>query len=341
MIKFDELLSNMKNAYFAECGENPSENAEALARIKAVCSELYNMACYGDFAFAQSFYQSATGEYLDLHANICGLSRKTPSKAKGALKFTISQPLDEDVVIPAGTICSLKDNPYIQFATLSNAIIPSGNLYVNADVEALGYGDEYNVTKTLDFVMVNPPAQVEGVEISKAIVGGNNAETDEMLRRRISASYDFIHNGIGKSYFVDRITNIDEVLDCNLISSGSSLTVICRTKNSTISSTLKAEIEDALGAVMFFGGRLSVRAASETPVDLKVIVRGGHEGDVEGVLQRYFNAIRIGEGVNEHACERLVKDECLATSCEVIASSLGVDADEHIYLNSVRVYYYD
>ncbi len=342
MKTYEEILNNMKKAYFEASGSNLSENAEALSRIKAAASELYNISCYSDFVLKQMFYQSASGTYLDLHANICGLKRKTPGKARGSVSFSVSIPYTEDIIIPSGVICSVKDNPFIQFVTTGEARLPAGQLSAEAEIEALGFGEDYNVAENSITVMVNPPVKIESVCNNCNTSGGSFAESDESLRRRIEASYDFIHNGISKKYYMDRLRNIEDMLDCNLIcQTDSEIIVVCRTKSGTISNELETEINNILGAVALFGGSVSIINAVAKAVDFNIIVRGGQKADITEVLQKYFHSIMIGESIIERKCERLIIDACSALECEVNASTVSAGSDEYFTLGEVNVYYYD
>ncbi|MGN0458104.1 MAG: baseplate J/gp47 family protein [Eubacterium sp.] len=341
MQTYEQILNRMKSAYFDAASSNPENNTDAMLRLQAVASELYNLSCYGDFALKQTSYRTASGEYLDQHANICGLERKTPRKARGRVKFSVSEPAEQDINIPQGVICSVKDKPFIQFVTLSDAQITQGSLSVDADIEALDFGEEYNVAKDSITVMVNPPSVVETVNNESTVMGGCSRESDETLRRRIKDSYEFIHNGISLNYYIERICNIDDVLDCRIVVNGSSLTVTCRTKSGVLDDDIKSEIRNILGIVELFNSTIVIKLASALSVDFEVIVRGGEQADVEEVLRKYIDGLRICEGVIERECERLICDACSANACEVYASDVGPRSVEYSTLGEVRVYYYE
>ena len=51
-----------------------------------VASEIYSVCAYGDYIFRQGFPQTATGAYLDKHAQLRSITRKKAARA-GAYSF--------------------------------------------------------------------------------------------------------------------------------------------------------------------------------------------------------------------------------------------------------------
>ena len=99
-LTFNDLVTQMKNSYFSVTGETLSEDSETAKRLEAVASELYSLSCYGDYIFKQAFVQTATGKYLDYHAQLRGVTRKTASSSAGEVTFSVIEPLEEDIIIP-------------------------------------------------------------------------------------------------------------------------------------------------------------------------------------------------------------------------------------------------
>ena len=84
-LTYDEILNSMKIEFAGEKGEAVKELSDIEARFKAVASEIYSVSAYGDYIMKQSFPQTATGEFLDRHAELRSITRKTASYAKGAI----------------------------------------------------------------------------------------------------------------------------------------------------------------------------------------------------------------------------------------------------------------
>ena len=162
-ITYNEIINKMKAAYFERCGESVKAFSDTSARLEAAASELFSLACEAEFIFRQAFPQSATGEYLDFHAELRDIQRKQSSKAMGELTFSVIEAAESDVEIPKGTICSKADEVYVQFITTENAVISAGDTEVTVPASALENGGEYNAPAGTVTVMVNPPAGVDGV----------------------------------------------------------------------------------------------------------------------------------------------------------------------------------
>ena len=106
-LTYDEILNSMKIEFAGEKGEAVKELSDIEARFKAVASEIYSVSAYGDYIMKQSFPQTATSEFLDRHAELRSITRKTASYAKGAITvYRTESSIGSTVSIPKGTIFS-------------------------------------------------------------------------------------------------------------------------------------------------------------------------------------------------------------------------------------------
>ena len=99
-ITYDEILNNMKNAFYEKSGENVDLMSDLGARFQAVASELYSLSCYGDYILRQSFPQTASGTELDYHAALRDITRKSASKSSGELTFYVDEPIETELTVP-------------------------------------------------------------------------------------------------------------------------------------------------------------------------------------------------------------------------------------------------
>ncbi len=117
-LTFMEILDEMKTAFCREKGEAVKNLSDLEARFKAVAAEIYSVCVYGDFIIRQSFPQTASGTYLDRHAQLRKISRKEPSYAEGRIILSRTENSTGTVLsVPKGTVFSVSDRPFIQFAT--------------------------------------------------------------------------------------------------------------------------------------------------------------------------------------------------------------------------------
>lgn len=303
-LTFNDLVTQMKNSYFSVTGETLLEDSETAKRLEAVASELYSLSCYGDYIFKQAFVQTATGKYLDYHAQLRGVTRKTASSSAGEVTFSVIEPLEEDIIIPKGTVCSVYAKPYLQFATDSETVLEAGSLNVTAAVTALGEGEEYNVEANQVTVMVNAPTSIYSVVNSQEFTGGCNEESDASLRIRILNHYAMPANGVSCQSVENVIMNLDYIVDCNVFLSQTSgkITVIVKTKTGELEPRQKYEIQDALGFAELVGASVEVVVCGEE--DFTVVVEanvryGFDKTEIENQISQAVNevcsALKIGE----------------------------------------------
>lgn len=134
------------------------------------------------------FPEWSYGEFLDAHAQVRGITRKAATAASGEITITGAA----NTVIPAGSIFSTvsmnNDDPSIDYATLSEATIPSsGTVTVAAQCTQTGtIGNTGANTVVLVSSRLNGVTSVTNEE---EFTGGTNVESDDALKVRIN-EYD-------------------------------------------------------------------------------------------------------------------------------------------------------
>lgn len=352
---FDEIISEMKNAYFNSKGENLEENSEILKRFEAVASELYALSCYGDFIFKQAFVQNATGEYLDAHAALRGVTRKKAGKSKGQLSFFINEASEENIIIPQSTVCSVLKKPYLQYATDTEAIIPAGELSVTVSATALSPGEEYNVGAGKISVMVNAPAGVYGVTNNEKFADGCNEESDSSLRRRIIDHYAYSPNGVSCQSVANVIMDLDFVIDCSIpaCENPGEITVVVRTNPEEISMKEYVMIQASVGIAELVGGSVNVVFAESEDFSILVEanVRSGFdkseiENQISELVREICSALKIGEHISLNTISKqLVKIDGISDfniySNDAFGDVINCGAQNYLHLNQLVVNCFD
>lgn len=354
-LTFNDILTQMKNSYFSVKGETLSENSETAKRLEAVASELYSLSCYGDYIFKQAFVQTATGKYLDYHAQLRGVTRKTASSSSGEVTFSVLEPSQENIVIPAGTVCSVHSKPYIQFATDSEAVITAGSLSVTVGVTALGEGEEYNVGANEITVMVNAPTSIYSVSNSNDISGGCDEESDSSLRKRIINHYAMSANGVSCQSVENVILNLDYVLDCNVFLSQTSgkITVIVKTKTGSLEPKQKYEIQDTVGFAELVGAYVDVVLCQDEDFSLVVeanVRYGFDKTEIENQISQAVNdvcsALKIGEPLSLNTVSKqLIKIDGISTfnvySNDALGEAVNCSGENCLHLSDLVVNCFD
>lgn len=309
-LTYDEILNTMRSEFAKEKGEDVKNLSDLEARFKAVASEIYSVSVYGDYILKQSFPQTATGEFLDRHAELRSITRKTASYAKGTIVVSRTESsLGNTMSIPKGTVFSVSGKPFIQFAA-DKAYSLSANLSsISISVTALKTGSEHNIKSGTVLTAVNPPAYLETAVSGTDFSGGWDAESDEALRERILSSYGSRKNAVSVSAVRETLLTLSDVTDAVVFPGENyKLNVCLKTKDGKISSSLKSKVTDMLGFATLCGCTLVFTAATEQLFDVTVeakILSGYNSAEIiskikEKVIEFCSNE-KIGQNYSESA----------------------------------------
>lgn len=143
---------------------------------------------------------TAKGEYLDRLGELVGCVRLPAQKAKASIRFSISEPLDFDVVIPQGTAVGADDENI--FYTTQEAMISAGSLYVDVMSEYKEAGSKGNGFAVGQInKLLYPIAYVSQAENISMSMYGADLEEDDRFRERIRESLErFSCAGSRESY---------------------------------------------------------------------------------------------------------------------------------------------
>lgn len=348
-ISYDKILSSMKTVFFNETGKSVDDISDIGVRFQAVASELYSISCYADYVLRQAFPQTATGTYLDDHAALRSIFRHQASKAVGELTFLLNEPTESAIEIPAGTVCSLKDEPYIQFVTTEAVTILSGELTAHAPAEALQTGSAHNVKAGEISVIVNPPAGVSGVTNNSAFVGGMELENDYSLRKRILSSFSVPLTGFNFESFRQVLLKNEKIIDCSVSKNGNELKVCVKLRMGSIDEELLSEISNSLCMAELGGSQISVIEAmpEDYSLTVKVSSTDGEEQlltDVRNEIVKYTDAVKIGEELDLLLLAQVVAkldgvDSCLISSPNSTNAVIHSDNTKYLRLKDLQVNY--
>lgn len=199
MKEVDELYGKMLAVFEEKTGFTMDDTADLAVRLYAAAAQIQTLYAYSDWAVNQSFPQTATGEYLDYHAALRGITRKAGTKARGSLRFRLDAAREDDLTVKCGTVCATAG--LVRFVTTADGIIAAGELYADIPAEAESVGTSGNAGAETIAVMTRAPEGVSGVLNPKAFTGGSGAETDEELRARVLDSFIRLPNGANAAFY--------------------------------------------------------------------------------------------------------------------------------------------
>lgn len=137
----------------------------------------------------QRTLQYARGYVLDALGERTGTVRLQPSAAYDTFRFSISQPLTQNIIIPAGT--RITPDGSIYFATNENAVIQAGEVFVDVVASCMTTGADYNglVAGSIK-TLVDIIPYISSVANINGTTGGDNGEPyttegDDRYRERI------------------------------------------------------------------------------------------------------------------------------------------------------------
>lgn len=199
--EYSKVLERMRNEYYRQTGMFPDENSDIEIKMKILAGELHALGVNIDWLKRQLNPETADGEYLDYHGSKLGLTRKSPSKASGKVRFYSAGGLLTDYLIKAGTLVSTAGKNPVRFETTENVILSAGFEYVDVAAAAVEGGSSGNVNAGEISVMVSLLQPVSKVSNVSAFSGGTDEESDDDFRSRITASQGFPATGSNAAYY--------------------------------------------------------------------------------------------------------------------------------------------
>ena len=333
----------MRNAYFEECGLEVAPASDLELRFKAVASEIFSAYSYAQFVLRQGFPQTATGEYLDKHAQLRGIERKTASCAEGELVFSLSEALEADVAIPEGTICASEKRPFVQFATTVAAVITAGETSVTVPARSISGGAQFNAPAGEITVLVNPPEYVAAVTNPAKMTGGFDEENDKSLRERLISSYSGKRFAVNESSIREFILNESNVLDARVYNNGSLSVMVCLKLKSGVSlESMRRTIEYRLG--IFSICRIPIELCEAEPFSFILNAsikadKGYDENEIgalaEEMLANAVSSMHIGQNINKTELEAMlygIEGVLLAEVCVADENAMPFSCPSNSYL---------
>lgn len=300
-----EIYESMRATFREKTGMELADNAELSVRLYAAAAELESLYGYCDWVMRQSFPQTAAGENLDRHAKLRGLVRKAAACARGQVTFFLQQPLQQDVAVPAGTVCTTAGS--VRFLTEEDGVIPAGAVSVTLWAAAEEPGAGGNVAQDTVTHMVQPPAFVAGCTNGAAFSGGRAEEDDDALRLRVLASFRRLPNGANSAFYEERALSHDGVAGVQVLPKRrgvGTVDVVIAAADGMPAEALLLAVQQDLQAVREIAVDVQVSAPEARPVDVTLTV--WPEDDATGeaavaaarqAITAYFDGSRLGQAV--------------------------------------------
>lgn len=303
---YEEILERMNNKFTELSGYEPERAGDIGIRLKLLAGELYSLNTNMEWIKKQMFPNTATGEQLDLHAQQRGLTRQSGKKASGNVVFMLDMPVEYDVIIPAGTICTTADGS-LNYVTSEEYAIRRGSTSLTARCEAEHSGKKYNIGMGKLKTIVTYFSVGISIDNSTSFTGGTDDEDDEALRKRIEKSYRLTPNGANAAYFEAVGENVDGIQSVKAYRPSNDpgrVVIILGGRGAIPSSESFTAASEALEQAKPLGIDLLIENAGIQLVDVSagVLIKKGYSwSDVkaaaEECIREFFLDLSVGENV--------------------------------------------
>lgn len=301
----EQIFGEMLETFRQVTGYELRTTADLAVRLRAAAAQLMSLYHYGDYVFRQAFPQTAEGEYLDNHGALRGTERKEAIRARGLLTFGISKALEEDLTVPAGTVCFTAGGT--AFETMVEVTLHAGELTVTVDALAVEPGTQGNVLAGTVTQMQTRPDGIETVTNEAAFSGGRERESDEVYRKRLLEAYRGLGNGANMGYYQSLALSVEgidyaRVIPC--LNGGGTVGILVGSEEGAVPQTTIYLLETLLEERKEFG--ISITVSNPETVSVSV---GGMLQPMEGVtfaeakeaveeaLEACFRGDRLGRSV--------------------------------------------
>jgi uncharacterized phage protein gp47/JayE len=167
-----------------------NEGSEIRNLIEGQAVQVYVLMQEEDDVSRICFVETADGEWLDKHGSnpLLKIPRELGQAATGTVTFSIPEATTSDVVVPIDTIV-ISEETGLEFATMSDAIIPVGDTSVTCLVECLTVGVDGNADTGTVTLFDDANGLYNGLTVTNTepFTGGLDYEEDDDYRERLLA----------------------------------------------------------------------------------------------------------------------------------------------------------
>lgn len=332
----EEIYSDLVQIFTERTGFAMDDSADLAVRLYAAAAEIESLYVYADWALAQSFPQTAAGDYLDRHGTLRGLTRQAAARATGVVRFSVASPLASDLTIPLGTVCLTTG--LVRYATTAEASIPAGDSFVDVPAEAEDAGTGGNALAGTVVLMASPPVGVTACTNPAAFTGGTEEETDESFRARILASFARLPNGANRAFYVERALSHAGVAAAQVlprVNGVGTVGVVIASTAGMPDDALVAEVQEDLEAAREIAVDVTVSPPEAVTVAVTAALTpvSGVSFDeaktaVAGAVTDYFTGERLGKPVYRAVLGSLIYGTGLVENYDLTAPAQDVAASE-------------
>ena len=305
MKSVEEIYREMLDCFAQRTGMRPAEGCDLAARLYAVAAQVYSLYVQAEWLGRQVLPQTAEGEMLDRHAETRGITRLAAERAKGALRFSVSQAAASDLAIPAGSVCLTRSGE--AFETTEEGVLKAGELSVDIPARAVEAGAAGNVATGRIALMSPYPTGIQRCTNPAAFAGGRDSEDDGSLRARVLESFRRLPNGANAAFYEAAALGHSGVAAAKAVGRArgtGTVNVYLTSPAGMPSQALLTEVEADLAERREIAVEVKVLAPAAATVNVAAAVKPEAERSfaevktaVEEAVRQHFTGALLGKGV--------------------------------------------
>lgn len=343
----EEIYEQMAEVFQQETGLTLAAGGDMAVRLYAAASQIYGLYVQADWVNRQCFPQTAVEEYLDLHAQLRGLTRREAAAAEGILRFETDDAADTDLEISAGTVCMTAGG--IRFETVHAGIIAAGETETEVLARALEPGASGNVAAGTVRAMAVAPVGVSRCTNPEGFSGGLDAESDQELRSRVLETFRRMPNGANAAYYEQEAMSFPQVAAAAVVPRPrgvGSVDVVVSTPAGVPDEELLDELQTHFDQRREIAVDVQVRApeVKNVAVTLRVAAEDNRDGAAvrqaaEQAIRSWFDGRLLGQNILRAKLGELVFDVDGVKNyvIDAPAADVSVESDVLPYLKSITV----
>ena len=295
----------------------------------------------------QCFPQTAVEDYLDLHAQLRGLTRREAVQAEGVIRFETDSAAGTDLVVAEGTVCMTAGG--VRFETTQEGTISAGETAVEVPARAIEPGASGNVATGAIRAMAVAPVGVSSCTNPEGFSGGLDAENDEELRSRVLETFRRMPNGANAAYYEQEAMSFPQVAAAAVVSrprGTGSVDVVVSTAAGVPDGALLEELQSYFEQRREIAVDVQVRApeVKNVTVTIRVAPEDNKDGEtvrqaVEQAIRSWFDGRLLGQSILRARLGELTfsVDGVKNYVIDAPAADVAVDSDVLPHLQSITI----
>ncbi|WP_439240858.1 baseplate J/gp47 family protein [Lonepinella sp. BR2474] len=309
-----------------------SVDSDHYARASALAAVAEGVYAHQKWLVKQFFPDTADTAFLEKHAALRGIRRKSATLASGVGSATITG--QAGAVIASGVQIKTADN---RFYVVTEQATVNAQGVAKASVQALAVGSESNIFSAVKATFMSPPAGCQSELLLTNVVGGTDQETDasllarllEKIRRPAAGGnrYDY------KNWALD-VDGVDAAYVYPLRRGLGTVDIAITSDNNVPSDETVARVQAYIDTVRPVTAKESLvvkpnvtRVNFTIEVSLSGITLAEAQSSIYAALVAFFNGLNPGDSLVVSQCEAVVSDLVGVVDRRFITPKANLKAD--------------